>query len=61
MAIMARRTLVRLLEDNDFRYWQSRGGHDYYPKGSVKVTVPHHSKDIEDPVLSDILSQAGLR
>lgn len=60
MGDMPRRKLIRLIEENGLVYTYSRSGHDYYEDGSSKVGVPQHKKDIEDPLLAQILREAGI-
>lgn len=61
MGTMPRRDVVRKLKAAGFWYEYTRGGHEHYTNGTRKVPVPRHSKDIEDPLLSGIFREAGLK
>ena len=59
---ITRRDLVRKLRKLDFKGPYSGGRHQFMAKGALKVRIPnpHKSQDISEPLLNEILRQAGV-
>ena len=54
------RQIIKVLEKEGFRFIRQKGSHRLYRKGSIRVTVPYHGKDIKPGTLKSILKQAGI-
>ncbi|HCB22996.1 hypothetical protein A3B42_03340 [Candidatus Daviesbacteria bacterium RIFCSPLOWO2_01_FULL_38_10] len=54
------RQIIKVLENRDFRFIRQKGSHRLYRKGSLRVTVPYHNKDLKPGTLRSILKQSGL-
>jgi predicted RNA binding protein YcfA (HicA-like mRNA interferase family) len=54
--------IIRILEQNGFRYVRSKGSHFIFRKDNThqRVIVPMHRKDLPKGTLISILKQAGL-
>lgn len=54
--------IVRILEQNGFRFIRSKGSHFIFRKNMTnqRVIVPMHHKDLPKGTLNEILKQAGL-
>ena len=54
--------IIRVLEQNGFRFIRSKGSHFIFRKDttSQRVIVPMHHKDLPKGTLNEILKQAGL-
>jgi predicted RNA binding protein YcfA (HicA-like mRNA interferase family) len=58
------REIIRLLEEDGWRFHSQRGSHRHYvhPIKPGKVTVPMHAgKDLQPGTVHSILKQAGLK
>ena len=56
---MKRRDLVRRLHAAGFAVVRSRGPHDVFGRGSLRIAVPRH-KEIKEHLARQILRDAGL-
>ena len=54
------RQMIKVLEENGFTFIRQKGSHRLYRKGSLRVTVAYHAKDIKPGTLRSILKQSGL-
>lgn len=54
------RQIVKVLERKGFKFIRQKGGHRLYRKGSLRVTVPMHNRDLKPGTLHNILKQAGI-
>jgi predicted RNA binding protein YcfA (HicA-like mRNA interferase family) len=54
--------LIKLLEENDFRYKRAKGSHHIYFNSvkNITVVVPVHGKDLKKGTFLGILKQAGI-
>ena len=55
--------MIKLLEQNNFRFVSSNGSHRKYRHQETgrTVIVPYHKKDLKPGTEKSILKQAGLR
>jgi len=55
--------LERIIKNDNWYFVCANGGHYHYEHETKpgKVTIPHHSKDIDPVIVRRILRQAGLR
>jgi len=54
------RQIIKVLEKKGFKFVRQKGSHRLYRKGSDRVTVPYHNKDIKPGTLMSILKHAGI-
>lgn len=54
------RQIIKVLESKGFNFIRQKGSHKLYKKGSLRVTVPFHNKDLKPGTLKSILRQAGI-
>lgn len=54
------RRIIKVLESKGFNFIRQKGSHKLYRKGSLRVTVPFHNKDLKPGTLKSILRQAGI-
>lgn len=52
--------MIKVLEEDEFTFIRQKGSHRLYRKGALRVTVPHHTKDLKPGTLRSILKQAQL-
>ena len=52
--------VIRALERHGFFIHHTTGGHYVLKKGTLRVTVPYHNKDLKPGTLASIIAQAGL-
>jgi predicted RNA binding protein YcfA (HicA-like mRNA interferase family) len=59
---ISRRDLIKRLRSLGFKGPCSGGRHQFMARGPLKVRIPnaHKSQDITDPLLKEILRQAGI-
>jgi len=59
---IARRELVKKLKSFGFKGPYSGGRHQFMAKETLKIRIPnpHKSRDISEPLLNEILRQAGI-
>lgn len=57
------REIIKLLEQNGFKFIRSNGSHRIYrnPKSGKQVTVPYHNKQLKQGTEKSILKQAGIK
>jgi len=55
------RQIIKVLEKEGFRLVRQKGSHRLYRKGSDRVTVPYHNKDLKRGTLKNILKQVELQ
>lgn len=60
---MTSREMIKLLEQNGFKYQRSNGSHRFYrnPKTGRTTTVPFHNTTLKPGTEANILKQAGLK
>jgi predicted RNA binding protein YcfA (HicA-like mRNA interferase family) len=54
------RKVIKALERNGFYIHHTTGSHYILKKGSLRVTVPYHNKDLKPGTLASIINQAGF-
>jgi len=56
------RDLIKKLKRLEFKGPYSGGRHQFMVRGALKVRIPnpHKGQDISDPLLNEILRQAGI-
>lgn len=54
------RQIIKVLESKGFNFIRQKGSHRLYRKGSLRVTIPFHNKDLKPGTLKSILRQAGI-
>jgi len=59
---ISRRDLIKKLKRLEFKGPYSGGRHQFMVRGALKVRIPnpHKGQDISDPLLNEILRQAGI-
>lgn len=59
---VSRRDLIKWLRGLGFKGPYSGGRHQFMARGPLKVRIPnpHKSQDITEPLLKEILRQAGI-
>jgi predicted RNA binding protein YcfA (HicA-like mRNA interferase family) len=51
---------IKALERGGFYVHHTSGSHFILKKEKLRVTVPHHNKDLKPRTLASIIEQAGL-
>ena len=54
------RDIIRALQKAGFVEHRQKGGHKIFKKGSFRVTVPVHTKDLKKGTVYAIIEQAGF-
>ena len=54
------RQIIKVLEKKGFKFVRQKGSHRLYRKGSIRITVPYHNKDLKQGTLRNILKQADI-
>ena len=54
------RQIIKVLEKTGFKFIRQKGSHKLYRKGSNRVTIPYHNRDLKPGTLKSILKQAGI-
>jgi len=54
------RDIIRALHKAGFEEHRRRGSHRIFKKGSLRVTVPVHPRDLKRGTVRSIIEQAGL-
>lgn len=52
--------MIKILEERGFMFVRQKGSHRLFRKGTLRVTVPYHNKDLKPGTLRDILKQAEI-
>lgn len=52
--------ITKILEGRGFMFVRQKGSHRLYRKGSLRVSVPYHNKDLKPGTLRNILKQAEI-
>lgn len=52
--------IIKILEERGFMFVRQKGSHRLYRKGSLRVSVPYHNKDLKPGTLRNILKQAEI-
>ena len=60
LPVLKPKIVIRALERYGFVRHHTTGSHYILKKGSSRVTVPYHSKDLKPRTLASIIAQAGL-
>jgi predicted RNA binding protein YcfA (HicA-like mRNA interferase family) len=60
LPVLKPKIVIRLLERNGFYVHHVTGSHYTLKKGTLRVTVPYHGKDLKPRTLASIIEQAGL-
>ena len=55
------KSLIRLIEENGWKYDRIRGSHYIYLKNGIALSVPRHNKDIGKGLYHKILKEAGVK
>ena len=60
---MKSKEMVKLLENNGFRFIRQKGSHAIYHNSATRKTVivPMHNTDLKKGIEQNILKQAGLK
>jgi predicted RNA binding protein YcfA (HicA-like mRNA interferase family) len=54
------KVVIKALERHGFYVHHTTGSHYILKKGSLRVTIAYHSKDLKPRTLASIIDQAGL-
>ena len=54
------RDIIRVLRRTGFEEHRQRGSHRIFKKGSLRVIVPIHTRDLKKGTVRNIIEQAGL-
>ncbi len=57
---MKRRDLIKLLEQNGWRFKREGGSHDIYTNGSASEPIPRH-REIDEELAKSIIRKYGLK
>ena len=57
---LSSRDVIRALQRAGFVEDRQGGGHKILKKGSLRVTVPMHSRDLKKGTVQGIIEEAGL-
>jgi predicted RNA binding protein YcfA (HicA-like mRNA interferase family) len=60
LPVLKPKIVIRALERYGFFIHHTTGGHHVLKKGTLRVTVPYHNKDLKPGTLASIIAQAGL-
>lgn len=60
LPVLKPKRVIRALERGGFAIHRTSGGHYILKKGSLRVVVPYHNKDLKPGTLAAIIKQAGL-
>lgn len=52
--------VIKVLQKAGFMEHRQRGSHKIFKKGSLRITVPVHSRDLKKGTLYSIIEQSGL-
>lgn len=55
------RQMIKVLEQKGFKFVRQKGSHRLYRKGTLRVTIPYHNKDLKPGTLRSILKQADIK
>ena len=57
---MKQRDLIKLLENNGWRFYRSGGNHDIYTNGTYMEPIPRH-KELNEQLAKAIIKRRGLK
>ena len=60
LPVVRPKTVIKALERDGFYVHHTTGSHYILKKGTFRVTVPYHNKDLKPGTLASIIAQAGL-
>jgi len=52
--------VIRALERAGFYFARQKGSHRLFKKGTLRVTVPYHTKDLIPSTMRRIIEQSGM-